>query len=273
MSQNYAQPEPVSLDLGKLGRIVIAASAIVLALGLGRQFVVAQIGTGTVLQDLRHFAFDAELALPAWYSSLLMVGCAALLYLIARLAERTRRDPANTRKWLLLAVVFMAMAVDESVSFHEALIDPLRAHFGTTGILHFAWVIPGAIAVVLLGLYFLPFVLSLPVRTGLLFVLSGSLYVGGALGMELVGGALAAEHGMDAGIYLTAATVEESLEIVGLSVFFCALIDHVSRHWPVSRAIVFTDAASAGRQPARKAGLSRRARLHALRDTLIGKNA
>lgn len=218
------------LDLWHLGRLLVIASAVIFVLGMGRELVIAQIGTETLLQDLRHFALDSERSLPAWYSSLLMVGCAVLLLCVARL---TRQDGGrDVVRWSVLALIFMVMAIDEAVSFHEIFIEPLRNGLGTSGIFYFAWVIPGSIIVGLLGLYFLPFLFRLTARSAVLFAVSGAIYVGGALGFELIAGSLADAYGIESAPYLAAAVLEEGLEIAGLTVFFLSLTDHLARHWP-----------------------------------------
>jgi hypothetical protein len=134
------------------------------------------------------------------------------------------------------------MAIDETVSFHEVLIDPLRGGFETSGFLYFAWVIPGSIAVALIGLYYMPFLWRLPLRSALLFAAAGAIYLSGALGMEFVGGALAERYGMQAPQYLAVAVLEESLEIAGLTILFMALTDHLARHWPLWSIVIAAEA-------------------------------
>lgn len=219
------------LDLPKVGRMVVMSSLAIFALGIARELAIGQIGSETLLQDLRHFALDAERSIPAWYSSLLMVGCSLLLFGIGRLDRRDGR--ADAHHWSLLALIFLAMAMDETVSFHETLIEPMRSALGTSGIFYFAWVIPGAMIVALAGLYFLPFLLRLTRRSAALFTAAGAVYVGGALGLEFVGGWLADAHGMESVPYLVAAMTEEGLEIAGLTIFFLSLTDHLARQSPV----------------------------------------
>ena len=112
-----------------------------------------------------------------------------------------------------------------------ALMMPLRNAFDLTGILYYSWVIPGAIAVALIGAYYLPFLLRLPRRTAVLFTIAGGAYVGGALGMELVGGAVESATGKETVAYSISILIEEGLEIVGLTLFFYALTDHIARAW------------------------------------------
>jgi hypothetical protein len=132
--------------------------------------------------------------------------------------------------------------IEEVVSVHEVLIEPLRDRFRLTSLLYFGWVIPGAAAVVAIGAYSLPFVRWRPRATGLLIMIAGGIYVSGALGLEFVGGSLASEHGMDAAPYLMVAVLEEGLEIAGLTIFLVAL----ARHFTERRVIELTKPATSG---------------------------
>jgi len=224
------QGEPLEVDLSRLGRIAVVMTLVVWGLGILRELVIGRIGTETLLEDMRQLALDVEHSLPAWYSSLLMLGCAIVLLVVAR---ATRRDGGrDVLAWSLLALLFAAMALDEAVSFHEVLISPVRGLLGTSGIFHFAWVIPGAIGVAVIGVYFVPFLLRLPRRTAVAFAASGAIYVLGALGTEMVGGAMAEAYGTQALPYIAAFVVEEGLEMAGLTCFLLALFDFVRSRGP-----------------------------------------
>ena len=233
------------VDLPRIGSIVIGLSAAIFFLGVVRELIIAHFGTETLIQDLRQIALDTEHSAAAYYSALLLLACAALLFAISRL---TRRDGgSDVPRWTLLAVIFAAMSVDEAVSFHEVLITPLRETFGLSGIFYFAWVIPGTILVTLLGLYYFPFLLRLPRRSASLFVLAGTIYVGGALAMEMVAGFLADAHGsLTASPYLVAAVIEEGMEVAGLTIFFLALSGHLSRDWQTVNLRIEAGRRSAG---------------------------
>jgi len=68
-----------------------------------------------------------------------------------------------------------------------------------------------------------PFVARLDARTRRLFVVSGALFVGGALGMEFVQGWHDGLYGRD-GTTALITTVEEVLEMSGVTVFVYALL-------------------------------------------------
>ena len=197
------------------------ASFVVIGLGVARELFVGQFGIDTPLQDLRHFSLDSENSLPVWYSSTLMTISAFLLWIISDHEKITFRRRFSL--WQILAVVFLAMSIDETSSFHEVLITPLQNYFGATGIFHFSWVIVAIPALAVFAIYILPDLFRLPHVWLAKFVASGVVYVTGALGMELVGGYFASSIGFESTSYIVTATIEESLEIIGLTMFACFL--------------------------------------------------
>ena len=229
-------PGVVALDIGKIATLLWLATAIVLGLGILREVVVHIIGTGTALKDLRHFALDAEHSLPAWYESFLMAAASGLLAIMAALARH--RDPRNRLQWMLLAVIFILMSIDEVVSFHEVSIVPLRNAFNLSGFLYFSWVIIAAPVLLALAIFFIPFMLRLPTRTAVRFVAAGTLFVAGAFGMEFVGGYYASIGGMDYLPYKIAAVCEESLEITGMTLFVTSLLQHLADTEPLLQVAI-----------------------------------
>ncbi len=71
---------------------------------------------------------------------------------------------------------------------------------------------------------------SLPKRTAALIFLAGTVYVAGALGLELVGGIISDRGGRPSLIYELVAATEELLELIGIATFIFALSDYASRH-------------------------------------------
>ena len=153
--------------------------------------------------------------------------CAALLFVIAQ-ARRVRGRP-DWRPWLGLAVLFVLLSLDEMASLHEMASGTLRRLFHLEGAFYFAWVLPAGVGLILLGLLYVRFLWRLPSRTRSLFLAAALLYVGGALGMELVGGALVTQYGFHDIRYFWAATVEEFCEMMGVVVFIFALLDYLRR--------------------------------------------
>lgn len=190
------------------------------------------VGAGVVVEVLRFavvgdfdlaasFSLSLEANVPTWYSSVLLFSCALLLW--ANGDVEVKRPNARWHwHWRGLAVVFAAISMDEVASFHERL--NAFAHLG--GVLYYAWVIPFGALVVVVGVLCLPFLGGLPRVTRLRFVVAGALYVGGALGVELVLGAWTDGHGPMNLTYRLIDAVEEGGEIAGASLFLWSLASH-----------------------------------------------
>ena len=116
---------------------------------------------------------------------------------------------------------------------HELLVPPTRELLGdyASGIFYFAWVIPGIAFILLFALTFVKFLLHLQLRTRWLFLVSAVLFIGGAVGTELIGGRYAELHGFQNLTYTMIATVEEALEMAGVIVFIFALLKYVETNY------------------------------------------
>ena len=179
---------------------------------------------------VRLFSLDGEANFPTWYSASLLLLCAFLLAMIAY--ARRQRDTVHDSRWLILAVVFLLLSLDETAQLHELAIAPLRERFHPTGFLYYAWIVPAGICAGIFALAYLSFLAKLPVQTARLMVLAGALYVGGAIGVESLSAKQASLHGEHNIAYHAIITVEELLEMAGLVVFIYALLDYIGRQFP-----------------------------------------
>ncbi|MCA9524434.1 MAG: hypothetical protein KC609_25885 [Myxococcales bacterium] len=196
--------------------LIVCGAAISLA-GLAAEIGYAVVGeTPLSLRVVRFLSLSAEGNLPTWYASSLLLVAALLLVAIARSA---RRDATETAHWWVLALGFFYISLDEAVEIHEGWSD----YISSSGIAYFGWVIPAAVIVVLVALAYVPFLRRLPRWARLGFLVSGAIYVGGALLMELPLGAWTELHGTDNLTYALLDWVEETLELVGVSLFLIYL--------------------------------------------------
>lgn len=174
------------------------------------------------------FNLDRELNFPTWYSALTIVFCAILLKIIA-LGKKQQGD-RYARDWQLLSIIFFILAIDEVVSIHEILIIPqVSEALNLPWFLHSMWVIPGLVFVVWFARRFSKFVRHLPLVSRRQFILAACIYIGGALGMEMVGSHFAESIGQQHILYAAIATVEEVLEMTGIIIFIYALLYYLSQ--------------------------------------------
>lgn len=190
---------------------------------------------------IRLFNVDNENNIPSYFSASLLLLAALLLTFITTLKKATHA--AYGFQWALLSLGFLYMAVDEAASLHELLNRPMRDVLGryAGGIFSFAWVIPGSVAAVVFGVSYLRFLLHLPLKTRWGFGIAATLFLGGAIGMELVGGHYIDLYGRGNLSYILSVTVEESLEMAGVIVFIHALLNYIAREHKETRLRVGND--------------------------------
>lgn len=180
------------------------------------------------------FDFDAEMNFPTFYSSFTLVFTSASLMVIAYCHKKTG---GKFKAWSGLALIFLFLAIDEFGSFHERLEKPFYRLMRTYGFLEmakiffYAWVIPVGAMVFALGVVYLPFLFKLPRKTMRMFIISGCIYVGGAMGMEILGGIQERLHGMENLTYLLLVMVEETVEMTGIALFIYTLLNYIKDHF------------------------------------------
>ena len=169
--------------------------------------------------------FNNERNIPTLYSSTALIFSSALLAIIAI----THRRLGNSYwHWVGLAAIFLFLAIDETATVHEKLIRPIQAALDTSGIFLFAWVIPYSLALIVFIVAYLKFLINLPRKTMILFIVAGSFFVFGALGVEMLSGQHIQSFGADNlgyGIYYT---FEELLEMLGIIIFIYALLSYIT---------------------------------------------
>lgn len=171
------------------------------------------------------FYVDYESNISTLYNVCLLLLSSVLLWLIRHTCTQRR---VKRHYWTVLAVIFLLMSIDESTGIHELFnVSTLREYAPQNRFLHWTWVIPGALFVAGVFLYYIPFLRALPRRTAGLMLVAGAIYVGGAIGMELVGSVVLETHDFLSGPYTLAMHAEELMEMTGLVVFIYALLDYI----------------------------------------------
>lgn len=176
------------------------------------------------------FDFDYERSLPTWLQTVMIAACAALLLVIGA-GHGQNGLRRHGLYWVVLAAIFFSISADEMLSVHEQSIVPLRNVFGITdGLFYFAWIIPATVLLVLLAIGFFPFFRTLPPETLRQFTIAGVVFLGGAIGAEVIGGAyVSSERGGHDAVYRVITTVEELLEMLGIVVLLRALLSYLAR--------------------------------------------
>jgi hypothetical protein len=179
-------------------------------------------------QLVRRFDVDQEAAVPAWFSSLDLFFCALLIAAIAA----ARSGHAYARAWWWLGAGILFMSLDENVSIHEFVNDKLdgATHSGSAGL----WVIPGLVAVAVVGFLFIGFLRHLPAKYRRQFLAAAAVFLFAAAGLELVGTAMdkPVPAGVDVAslrpryVDVTESTIEEFLEMASVAYFAFSLASY-----------------------------------------------
>jgi len=175
------------------------------------------------------FYVDAEANIPTAYSSFAWLLCSLTAAIIA-LTKKQAGD-RFTQYWKGFALVFAYLALDELAAIHELFIGSMRSLFHASGLFYYAWIIPGGIFTLVFALSCFKFVRTLPLKTQILLILAGTTFVAGAIGMEMIGGWHTEAFGYQADLtYVLIATIEETLEMLGVLILLYALLSYMGKH-------------------------------------------
>ncbi len=167
---------------------------------------------------LQLFDLDEENNIPTWFSSFLLFNCSVVLYVSAHGVNNKFR-----LQWFLLAVGFFILAIDEVAGIHESFNSSIEMN----------WAIVGGGLVAVIGIIFIPFLMSLERRLAALFLLSGSIFVGGAIGVEL----LAEDMDVDTLVYTFSTAIEEGLEMIGALLFLAVNLSEMKKGDTIAIAV------------------------------------
>lgn len=227
-------PRGAGITVGSAHRVPLANWRHGLALAAILSFLVLLL---SVAQDYLHLAgtistsakiwlldIDTEQSVFTWISVLSLFFAAQLLLELGQ--DAFARNDRFKRHWLFLAGVFFFLSFDEFSSIHEKISAAIAGQVDNTGIFYYAWAAPaGLLALVGLAI-FIPFIRSFRPRHAVLLVASAVIFLFGAVVMEMVGGAIAEDKGLETAAYRLATSIEEGCELAGVLLFIYVLLDY-----------------------------------------------
>ncbi len=185
-----------------------------IAAGLGVAHVVAMLlYYGDFVDDYVHVSFfdlDEEESFGTWFSAVILLYAGRILLR----HPRADGDPWH-RWWLLLAIGFHILSIDEVAAMHE---------YVNTVVENTRWTTFGAAIVAVVGLAYLPFLRALSARIRFLFIVAAVVYVGGAVGVERATDWYDVHDLLNTLAYNLWTAVEETMEMAGVIVFIYALL-------------------------------------------------
>ena len=210
---------------GRTGQLVVDRRRVLVVLS-GLTAVLVVVGTASALllrspvpfaveSIARLFLLNEEADVASWWGSVLLLGCAAGFVLASGAA------PALRTRLRTLALLLVALSMDETAIVHERATGALALVIrGSSDSDDPLWVVVAVPLVLLVGWYLLPVLRRVPQPVRNRLWLAGALYVGGAVGVELLsallsGGSVLREF---------AVALEEGMEYAGPIVLIDALL-------------------------------------------------
>jgi hypothetical protein len=179
----------------------------------------------------QYFNMNYESNFPAFFSSIVLLFAALLLYVIYKLS-----DVASTykRSWLMLACIFLFLSADEAIEIHERINGILRlfTQGNASGYLLWIWVVPYVMLAAAVGFYNIRLLRWLPKATRNRFLIAGCLYVVSAAGIESLEGHLMKTMPTEHIVLMVTTTVQETLEMASISYFIYALLTYMAATFP-----------------------------------------
>ncbi len=223
----------IRIPPGKIALLLGVAAAFFTLLSFAGRFLKPIVGDVVSL-----FGVGNDLSVPSWYASIVLLFAAALVAVIALAKIRYGGDYAA--RWGILSVIFLYLSSDEMLRLHEgmsgALLQPTLEVIGyePSGLLRYPWVIVYAPLALVFVLAYFKFWLDLPAKIRTLFFVAGALFVGGAIGAEMINGLLHDLYGKGGILYAAMTHLEEFLEMIGIVVFVYALLSYIGSHLNVN---------------------------------------
>lgn len=216
---------PAYLARGLFGAILVLSVGHLVAIGL-----IEWVGVSDEFALVSLVHLDQEQNVPTFFSTMLLLFCGGCVLALGSQinAERLRLEPLS----VLVASVFLFLAVDEFASIHERVAGTINSQLGEQSTIPHIWLVPYAILAIPVGAVMLLWMSKLPRRTQISLVLSLGIAVAGGFGMETIAAVLHvfAPSLMDASLLeIALSTIEEVLEMIGFSAFGLILLSEYLR--------------------------------------------
>ena len=205
-------------------RVTLVLVVLIVVAGCVRETFVAFSYEMSSQYGYKLWRLNGERTISAWLSSMLMAGTGLAMLLVAE--AEWRRALRTWPFWSALGVVFLAMSADELLALHEQFTALQEQAGWLGGFGGFPWVAGGIAFVAVVATVSIPFLMKLPRRTAIRLLVAGAVFVGGALGVEMIS-AYIYENISTGTLYDFTALAEETLEFAGVWLGLRAVLEHL----------------------------------------------
>jgi hypothetical protein len=207
-------------------RLLLIVTWVLVAVSGAASVVLVHVVDTELARDVGEFLSLGLEQTPATWVASILLATGALLAVVGAL-EAGANEPPMSRGWWLLAAVLGLLSIDEVADIHGRSSPRVSSLLGdTSGVLTFAWIIPALV----LGVVFLliegPFLRRLG-ATGLKLVIAGSVFVAGAVGLEMIEGEFADRGDQETLAYDLFVVAEELLEFGAVMWVIMVLVAHL----------------------------------------------
>lgn len=177
---------------------------------------------------IRFFNLALENNVPTLISFLLLFAASGMSALTWLINSRYVKQKVPGNGWFLLASIFLFLSFDEALQIHETFNSFSDAAVKISPLFYYSWTIPYGILALIIPFFLLKLLRTLPKKTASLFVISGILYVGGAIVFEFLEGYSVQIYGAGNLADVLFYTVEEACEMCGIALYIYAVVQYIS---------------------------------------------
>jgi len=175
------------------------------------------------------FDLHEEGNIPTTYSTIQLFFASLLLFFISR--TDFVKEKNEVRPWTILSVIFLFLTFDEAAQLHGKSGEIFEFIAGEVPWDGSSWLFPYFLIMLFLGIYFLRFVMTKPAYFRNLFILSGVIFVMGAMGLEIIQGLYMTFTTTGYGYFFMSTIVaEEVMEMLGVAILIYCLLRYIEVH-------------------------------------------
>lgn len=184
------------------------------------------------------FSLEGEANFPTYFSSMLLA-ISSITFAFIAIGVRQSEDSSSWRHWMGLCLIFQFLSLDEATQIHEKLdTEIIWASIETSGLLAWPWVIIYMGLVLTFGVFYFRFWLRLPRHFRIMYAACAAVYVGSALGFEMLEAREYTSNGGPNFAFVVLTSIEECCEMVAISFLVWTNLTYIASHFSDLRLAV-----------------------------------